>query len=419
MELFIRYVTVYLSHSVTLFLMSKRKYSMKTSVLAWAGIFILSAFLSLGSLFGKSENDYFMMVFVATMLLYAILYIIISEGCILKNIFIFATYVNVFIFVVLFSQYIADRLFGGSDYAMTAVRTVLYIIFIFFLVKFIRPTFYKATRNINRGWGALALLVVTFCVGLIFVGVILNVYVGDVRWRSLIIIILFFIMIAAYYVMNKTIIYLNEESDKRQLQMQQKLLRGELEAEKEFVDNAKRFRHDLRHHNRLMLEYLDRGDIEGAKSYLNSYDILFTSGSLDAYCENIAVNATLRLAARHCKTSGIDFSVDTVVPETLPMTQAETGILFSNLLENACEAAEKCENAFMKVRSVIRNDALHVETENSVSVKVKFEKDLPQTTKQEGGIGVLSMKTVLEKYSGMLLCRQENDIFITQIILPL
>lgn len=62
---------------------------------------------------------------------------------------------------------------------------------------------------------------------------------------------------------------------------------------------------------------------------------------------------------------------------------------------------------------------LRIEVRNSVAITIKFEEGLPITTKKDGGTGAKSIARIVEKNGGMFRFKQENNTFITQLILPL
>ena len=57
-----------------------------------------------------------------------------------------------------------------------------------------------------------------------------------------------------------------------------------------------------------------------------------------------------------------------------------------------------------------------LEIRNSVSGKVVFDNGLPVTTKAGGGIGTKSAGRIVEKHGGLLLMKQEGDVFVTRLI---
>lgn len=109
------------------------------------------------------------------------------------------------------------------------------------------------------------------------------------------------------------------------------------------------------------------------------------------------------------------------MPEKLPLTAPETGELFSNLLENACEACERMGGGGLIALTVQADDgSLRLELRNSLSVQTVFNgTGLPVTTKASGGTGARSVASIVQRYDGILRFAQEGDLFITQVILPL
>ncbi len=202
---------------------------------------------------------------------------------------------------------------------------------------------------------------------------------------------------------------------------QARILQSELDTEKAFVLSARRYRHDLRHHTALLQEYLRIGDIDGARAYLAEYDRAISESTLQDFCENKTANAIIRMTSRHCQLHGIDFSCTADIPALLPLSDIETGALFGNLLENAREACDAAPFAEKKlhITAEVRNALLCIELENSVDGTVTFSEDIPISTKTDGGIGVLSMKTILSEHGGMLSYSQSGNAFFSRIILPL
>lgn len=97
-------------------------------------------------------------------------------------------------------------------------------------------------------------------------------------------------------------------------------------------------------------------------------------------------------------------------------------MLISNLLENACEACEKSQlpSPFILLTAEIQDSQLKIEMRNTVGSKTKFDDyGMPITTKEGGGTGTRSIKYIVKKYEGILNFRQSENIFITQIILPI
>ncbi|MPN08554.1 hypothetical protein SDC9_155837 [bioreactor metagenome] len=129
----------------------------------------------------------------------------------------------------------------------------------------------------------------------------------------------------------------------------------------------------------------------------------------------------LRLYERRTEKSRISFAVNTDIPEQVALTASELGTMFSNILENACEACEKSDypERFITVSAETDEQMLKIEIRNSVADLVAFKNGMPVSAKEGGGTGTKSMAYIANKYGGMLRFRQNENEFITQIILAI
>lgn len=108
------------------------------------------------------------------------------------------------------------------------------------------------------------------------------------------------------------------------------------------------------------------------------------------------------------------------------MSDIDVCTLFGNALDNAVEACEKVEDKesrFISIKSgVLANKAL-VEISNSCEQKPVFKNGLPvtsKTDKESHGIGVKSIKKIVEKYGGMLkIDADSSSLYKMTIMLPL
>lgn len=50
---------------------------------------------------------------------------------------------------------------------------------------------------------------------------------------------------------------------------------------------------------------------------------------------------------------------------------------------------------------------------------VAWQNDIPKTTKENGGTGVRNVVEAVSRYGGMLDLSQDEDVFISRVIIPL
>jgi len=187
-----------------------------------------------------------------------------------------------------------------------------------------------------------------------------------------------------------------------------------------FIAVSRQTRHDIHHHNMVLSEYLTAGDVAGAQLYLKQYDDSIEEEALRHYCRNKTVNAILRLYGRLADMNGIVYSVRAVIPEALPVTEPELACVLSNLLENAYEACMKVDASKREIFfTATPNDVtLNIEMKNRDGSNILFEGNMPQSTKESGGIGTKSIVRIVEKHNGLVRFYQNGDTFVSQIVLP-
>ncbi|MDD4849912.1 MAG: GHKL domain-containing protein [Gemmiger sp.] len=202
--------------------------------------------------------------------------------------------------------------------------------------------------------------------------------------------------------------------------MRQQLLENELEAYNGYLATAKQSRHDLRHHNALLLDYLETGNVAGAIDYLRTNEKTLAESALPEFTTNPAANAVLRIYSRRAQAGGIAFSASAALPATLPMNEPEFCALLSNLLENGVEACAQVAPGARSLAFCAKTDetGLRLEVRNSVAGVVQFENGLPLSTKQGGGTGTKSVAATVKSHGGMLRFKQEGSTFFAQVLFP-
>lgn len=428
----LRPATVYPCHSVICYLMSEHKYGRKTTLLIWAAdALIWSALIVMGGLHPESYIVY-RYVYVFSVLAYMAAFIASSTGGVWKNVFLFVTYVIFFLLLNGICMGAVKAPPGESDVLFLAVRVCVYGLSVCLLWRYILPAFRNVSRNIRHGWGMLAAVSALYLIFISAFGLRDTSPAGEsfafmeaeVPFLTMNVLLLAIIS-TSYVVIFRLVGYLNQENSQQQLQLRQKMLEHELCAEKEYVAQARRFQHDLRHHNRLLAEYLSQGRVEEAAEYLRDYEASTQEAQLREFCAHPVANALLCITQRRCEAGGICFKAKTQIPERLPLSAPEAGLLFGNLLENAwegCEASAKDPGLpqgkpELSVYARAYDNKFCLEVKNTVARNDGWPGGLPSG--DGGGIGIGSIRAVLEKYKGMLQYRMDGDQLAAQMILPL
>lgn len=399
--------------------LSKPKLKMKLYFIFGAIVVVIDTFIC--SLFYLNK-EYTYVVYYSLMA-----YILLVIGCkflfsgkILQWGFNCVTVLNVYVIIVMASYYLAD-LFPHPNYSVTFIRIFLFATTILIFRKYLRPLYLSVSEN----WAAFLLPTIGILINYIY----LMLSLGNVEdsmseniiyycFLTLITILTYIAIVFSLKKLQQKYMLLQENIKRK---ANEELLSSEIASYESFVLTAKQTKHDIRHHNAILAEYLNSSDIEGAKEYLELYDKSILNDSYKEFDKDPIANAVFRLYDRRTRELNIDFKVRSQIEVKELNFHIDIGILLSNIFENALESCKKCNLSpkYIYYSSIIQTDSVLIEIKNSISNELFFENGLPITTKVGGGTGLLSVKDIVQKHNGMLEVKKEGNEFITRIILPI
>ncbi len=191
------------------------------------------------------------------------------------------------------------------------------------------------------------------------------------------------------------------------------------------IAEAKKIRHDLRHHFVMISQLIKDGQIEEAQEYIDRYYQALPFEEALNYCEHYAINALLTYYGQIARNDQIPAEVNLNMPSEVGISTEDLIVVFGNLLENAVHASvegQKESSTFspwIRIQGIyngsmltftIKNASLHEEKQNEAGQYM--------STKREGvGIGVSSVRDVVEKYDGVCLIDQSEGVYSTSIVM--
>lgn len=413
---FLSGLLAFAGNSWSLFLISQRKHAFRMTLAIWTGVFFFSALLSVLAYFWFPTG--------ASMLSQAIslalcgpVFLATSQGSFLKNLFLFTSYINVFLFSVAVSQALASSFVNNDLWAVMEFRLILLAVFCIVLVYDIRPAFRQAAENIPRGWGALTVLVCIFCGCLLVMAFISNLFLVVTTQTIIVLVVLFVIMVSSYIVIFKTIGALSEENRKRQLELEKKFMASQLKSYEQMEREERKYRHDFRHHNRLILEYAKRQDCNAIIRYLQEYETITESKMGRKFCENLVVNSIVSVFYRQATEQGIRMTMDIRMRKETFIRDTDLVSILANLLENAVKGSLLSSGEhWIHLMIHHKGKKLIIQCQNSCEDHIHFQDNLPQAVGRTG-IGVTSIVDTAASYAGDTEFFTKNGIFVTRILL--
>lgn len=191
----------------------------------------------------------------------------------------------------------------------------------------------------------------------------------------------------------------------------------------EHMKETKRIRHDFRQHLYTINLLVSNNNFNDLKEYLLKYVSLYNETTVQYLCRNNSVNAIANYYNQQASQHNIDIHWTLDLPETLPIKEPIFCGMLGNLLENSIDGCMTVTNAekIIKVSCDIPNNSMLVliieNNYNSIIKKTSNNKDFLSTKHDGIGIGLTSVKAIVEKYHGIIDINYDYNTFCVNIIL--
>ena len=205
------------------------------------------------------------------------------------------------------------------------------------------------------------------------------------------------------------------------LEQQYNNAKANIESSEAFVNQMRAVKHDIKNHLLALKGHIESDRKSEAVNYIktltNEY-LPSTQNFVDT--GNTAFDAIVnaKIAVCHSKKIFTEIKVEKNCINNI--SETDIGVLFGNLLDNAIEAAEKSEKKRIALDVRNKSEYLSISIENSIGESVLSCNSNLETTKKNKelhGIGIKSIKSIVEKCDGMIQFFEENGEFCCHILL--
>ncbi len=287
------------------------------------------------------------------------------------------------------------------------------------LDKRIRPQ--VAAGNAEPFWRYLWAVPATFCAVyyyVLFSNGGLRMFAGS--WKN--VLFLWVINAGAMLVTNLIAHLLEEGRENLRLQRENSQLAlqtAQYEGLRKSIEETRRAHHDLQHHLNAMQGYLDNGNLEKLRAYIEEHTKRLADISAKRYSKNPMVDTILRYYAGRMAAMGADLELRISLPEELPAAEPDVCIILGNLLENALKACENVgKDAWMRVFVEAECQRLIIVVDNTAPMPPKERDGKFLSSHHKGlGIGTQSVKDIATRYDGIAELKWENGIFYAAVML--
>ena len=120
------------------------------------------------------------------------------------------------------------------------------------------------------------------------------------------------------------------------------------------------------------------------------------------------------------ENKGINVRTHVTIPESMKLSSYDMNILLGNLMQNAIDATEKCKEKYIDVLIRYDRNCIFIKISNPYDGERLVKDGEYITTKNEEknhGLGIRSVKKIVEKYDGSIFFTEERGEFIVKLVL--
>lgn len=227
------------------------------------------------------------------------------------------------------------------------------------------------------------------------------------------------------YLYNLLVHSISQKYETEMLRQKVQIYSNQLDNIRQSEEKIKTLRHDMKHHMNELKLLANKHDIVEIQRYIDHMGAFIQNPKEIVASGNLEIDSVLNYMLQKAKEELETVLVKVVLPEDIKHS-FDVNVLLGNLIENAIEAAKITEKKYLSVNILLKKGVLRISIENSfVTSNIVQEKrdgkdKIFLTTKkdrEQHGIGLKSVKKIVEAYDGTIEVSTENDIFSVMLLL--
>lgn len=394
------------------------KYSRKKNVfiLSAAGIFF--QILAIGLIYtGILGERIYCAGYILAAIIFGAAYIFCVNMSPSKSIFLMSAYYCLWTFIYNMISIVTNSSPGAGNIAIWLLRIGLNLFFLILYQLYFKKRILLLYRDIGNGdrtITALSFLTFYMVTILVFLGFKQQNY--SVLWLYILVSVYIFVLFV-YVVLFRFMRRLNHESELKQVQLHERLLLEQIALYEESERNARQTRHDFRHHNIVIAEFVRNRDYQGVLDYLQKYEEEEDKKYNRTFCSNHAVDHALSAYLNRAEQNEIEVKTDIRFWDTSGISDVDLVSILANIMENSINGCMQAQGKrWLKLLITQKGAKFVIVCKNTCTSDILFEKGIPKN-KSRDSIGVESIIRSAKKYSGDVDFSAEDGIFTCRVVL--
>lgn len=204
------------------------------------------------------------------------------------------------------------------------------------------------------------------------------------------------------------------------MEMQYELQKKSYDSVRTVYHNLQILQHDLKNNLLCVYNLIENNQNDEAKKYITE----FSDTKLSQFHEyiktgNEIIDTIINVKLNFAREKNIDI-VCNINTDFSGFEEDDIVCLFSNAIDNAIEACLKQTKSRIKINIGNKRNYLCITIGNTITSSVLENNAELKTTKKDfehHGLGTQSMKNITEKYDGMIEFYENENMFITNIMI--
>lgn len=216
-------------------------------------------------------------------------------------------------------------------------------------------------------------------------------------------------------------LHIRNENEKYLLQIH--LNEKQMEEKQAIMDDVRRIRHDMKQ-QLIYLQGLVKKNPETVDIYLSKLvEEINSNQETIINSNNLVIDTLIDCKYSLARKLGIPMQCQITIPPDLPQDVSDLCIIMGNLLDNAIEASKEVKEKKREINITLKYEhkKLYINVKNPYEGQRLKSKEgefiTSKNDKKNHGMGLKSIRKIVEKNEGVIVINTENNIFDITIII--
>jgi signal transduction histidine kinase len=313
------------------------------------------------------------------------------------------------------AENIAYYLFVHSETGISSYADILSV-FLFLMITLIIDRSISSYRSSDIALiPGMILIAITF--GLFFTGNMIIYEVPDFM-VELSLCVLMIISISIVYLYDSLRKHFAMQKETSLYKLQSDMYKKQLEILQRSDEETRILRHDFKHHILMLREYSSNGEKDKLTAYLESLSEAIGADETLSYTGNNVTDSVINYYRTQLEAIGGRFDTDIALTDDMSIDDYDLNALLSNLLSNAYEAVQSVQDPCISLSMRYNRGILGIRISNPYSETHRHGSRVISSgnpDRSDHGIGLISVRHIVEKYDGCIEINDENNVFTVNI----